>query len=166
MGIRNQLEGVVLASLIVAVALLSIGLGSLSLRVFGFPVGLVAIIGLLGMMGLAINDSIVVIAECQQAHLAKNVYISAEAAIASTDLSSDVADRVNQSTRHALTTSLTTVGGVLPLILAGGGFWPPMMTVVAGGITRATLLALAFTPATYLWIAPREPSLPCAEVRH
>lgn len=33
----------------------------------------------------------------------------------------------------AHTTTFTTMAGFLPLILAGGGFWPPMAVVIAGG---------------------------------
>ena len=130
------------AGIIVFVAILSIGLGLLSLWLFGFPIGLVAIIGLLGMMGLAINDSIVVLAECQHAGNTLQA----------------ISKCVAGSTRHILTTSLTTVGGVVPLILAGGEFWPPMMIVIAGGVTGATLLALAFAPAAYM-LSQRKASL-------
>ncbi len=118
------------AAIVSLVGALSVGLGLLSLWAFGFPIGLMAVIGLLGMMGLAINDSIVVLSVCRTR--ASNQSI--ETAVAG-------------STRHVITTSLTTIGGVMPLILAGGDFWPPMMIVTAGGVAGATLLSLGFTPA-------------------
>lgn len=120
------------AAIIGFVGILSIGLGLLSLWLFQYPIGIVAIIGLVGMMGLAINDSIVVMTDCR------------------TDASfgTSLAQSVKGSTRHVLTTSVTTVAGVLPLYLAGGDFWPPMMIVIAGGVVGATLLALGFTPST------------------
>lgn len=121
------------AGIILVVGFLSIGLGLLSLWLFGFPLGIVSIIGLLGMMGLAINDSIVVLAD------AKESMLQGESLAAS----------VSHSSRHVLATSCTTVAGVLPLILAGGDFWPPMMIVIAGGVAGATVLALGFTPASY-----------------
>ena len=57
---------------------------------------------------------------------------------------------VSGATRHILATTLTTVGGFLPLILSGGDFWPPFAVVIAGGVAGATLLALGFVPAGHL----------------
>lgn len=125
-----------IAAIIGLVGVLSIGIGLLSLWLFQYPFGIVAIIGLLGMMGLAINDSIVVLADCQT----------------DTQRSIPLSRIVLNATRHVLTTTLTTVAGVLPLIIAGGEFWPPMMIVIAGGVVGATLLALGLTPALYQMI--------------
>ena len=128
-----------LAGIIAGVGILSIGLGLLSLWLFNYPIGIVAIIGIAGMMGLAINDSIVVLNECQNA----------------AEESHEIDESVFNATRHVLTTSLTTVAGVLPLILAGGAFWPPMMIVIAAGIVGATVIALGFTPACFLILTRR-----------
>ena len=38
------------------------------------------------------------------------------------------------SARHIISTTVTTFGGFLPLILGGGGFWPPFAMSVAGGV--------------------------------
>ncbi len=122
------------AGIIGVVAILSLGLGLLSLWLFNFPMGLMAIIGLLGMMGLAINDSIVVLTDAKQAILSGKT----------------VTESVVHSTRHVLTTSITTAAGVSPLVMAGGEFWPPMMVVIAGGVLGATFLALGLTPALYI----------------
>ena len=58
-----------MAGIILAVGTLSIGLGLLSLWLFSYPIGIVAIIGIAGLMGLAINDSIVILSECQLGRL-------------------------------------------------------------------------------------------------
>jgi multidrug efflux pump subunit AcrB len=122
-----------MAGVIFAVGTLSVGLGLLSLWLFSYPIGIVAIIGIAGMMGMAINDSIMILTECQLGRL-RGIAIE---------------DCTYHATRHVLTTSVTTVVGVVPLILSGGDFFPPMMIVIAGGITGATFLALGFTPACY-----------------
>ncbi len=59
------------------------------------------------------------------------------------------------ATRHIVATTLTTVGGFLPLILfSGGDFWPPLAVVIAGGVGLSITLGLLFTPAVYRrWIA-------------
>ena len=48
------------------VAVSSIGLGLFSLKVFGYPFGFMAIIGTIGLVGVAINDSIVVLAAIKE----------------------------------------------------------------------------------------------------
>ncbi len=119
------------AAIIATVALLSVGLGLLSLWIFRFPIGLFPIVGLLGMMGLAINDSIIVLSDVNAAN----------------SKDEPIVETIRHSTRHVLTTSITTIAGVLPLILAGGDMFPPMMIGIAGGVAGATILALVYTPA-------------------
>ena len=68
-------------------------------------------------------------------------------------------DAVLGTGRHVLSTTLTTIGGFLPLIvLVGGDFWPSMSVVLAGGIVGASIMALVFVPAAYRllrrWTAP------------
>ena len=57
-----------LAGLIGIVAVLSVGLGLGSLWLFGFPFGFMAIIGTMGLIGIAINDSIVVVSALAATH--------------------------------------------------------------------------------------------------
>ena len=54
-----------IAGIVGSVGLLSIGLGLGALWLFGFPFGFTAIVGVMGLMGVAINDSIVVLAALQ-----------------------------------------------------------------------------------------------------
>jgi len=135
-----------LACLIGGVAFLSIGLGTGALWVFGYPFGFMAIIGTMGLVGVAINDSIVVLAALREDPLAKQG--DAEA----------VRDVVTRASRHVIATTFTTAAGFIPLIVAGGGFWPPLAVAIAGGVGGATLLALYFTPCVYILImCPRCP---------
>ena len=54
------------------------------------------------------------------------------------------------TSRHVVSTTLTTIGGFLPLLLfTGGDFWPPLAIVLAGGISGATILALFAVPTLY-----------------
>ena len=57
---------------------------------------------------------------------------------------------VVRSTRHILSTTLTTVAGFTPLLLQEGGMWPPLAIAIAGGVVGATLLALTFVPGCFL----------------
>jgi len=63
---------------------------------------------------------------------------------------------VMRCSRHIASTTITTVGGFLPLILAGGGFWPPFAIAIAGGTALTTLLSLVWVPVVYsLWLKPQ-----------
>jgi multidrug efflux pump subunit AcrB len=66
-----------------------------------------------------------------------------------------VQDVVVRSTRHVLSTSITTIAGFTPLLLAGGGFWPPLAIAIGGGVAGATLLALYFVPSAYILLVRR-----------
>ncbi len=127
-----------IAGLIGIVAVLSVGLGLGGLWLFGYPFGFMAIVGTMGLIGVAINDTIVVLAEIQSNEQAKMGDSKA------------ISDVVVKSSRHIFATSLTTIAGFTPLVLAGGGFWPPMAGAVAGGVGGATILALYFVPAAYI----------------
>lgn len=48
-----------------------------------------------------------------------------------------------------LSTSITTIVGFVPLLMDGGGFWPPLAIAIAGGVSGATLLGVSFAPAAY-----------------
>ena len=123
------------ALIIAAVGGLSIGLGPLALFCFGFPFGFMAIVGTMGLVGVAINDSIVVLAA-----------IGAESREKWQD-PRGMAEIVFASTRHIIATTFTTIAGFAPLVMAGGEFWPPLAITIAGGVGGATLLALYFVPS-------------------
>ncbi|MAT15243.1 MAG: acriflavine resistance protein B [Planctomyces sp.] len=123
--------------IIFAVGGLTIGLGPGALWLFGYPFGFMAIIGTMGLVGVAINDSIVVLAGIRDDRQAREGDPEA------------ICDVVLHSTRHVLTTTFTTIAGFLPLIIGGGGFWPPLAITIAGGVGGATLLALYLVPAAY-----------------
>ncbi len=118
-------------------ALQSVGLGLLSIYCFNYPFGFTVIIGLLGLMGLAINAAIVIIAELKASPLAAQGDINATVVA------------VQSCTRHISSTTITTVGGFLPLIIAGGGFWPPFAVAIAGGTVLTTMLSFFFVPAAF-----------------
>lgn len=126
-----------MAGLIGVVAVLSIGLALGALSISGFPFGFTAIIGAMGLVGVAINDTIVVLAAIREDEGSRTGDPDA------------IRDVVVRSSRHVFATTLTTIAGFMPLILGGGGFWPPMAITIAGGVGGATLLALLFAPSAY-----------------
>lgn len=119
------------------VAGLSAGLSILSLAVFDYPFGINAIIGVIGSIGVSINAALIVLSALQ------------EDARASAGDRAAMVDVVAGSARHITSTTITTVGGFLPLIVGGGGFWPPFAMSVAGGVALSVILAFAFTPQMF-----------------
>lgn len=128
------------AALIGCVAILSFGLALFGVRVFSYPFGYMALIGSLGMMGLAINGAIIVLSA-----------LKANAKACAGDLAV-TADVVVDASRHIVSTTATTFGGFVPLIVAGGTFWPPLATAIAGGVIGSAMIALLTVPAAFAWL--------------
>lgn len=139
------------AFIVAVVGGLSVGLGPLALSVFGYPFGFMAIVGTMGLVGVAINDSIVILAAIR------------EDSAASRGDHERLVFVVTHSTRHIIATTLTTIVGFLPLIIGGGSFWPPLAITIAGGVSGATLLALYFVPSLYLLCFRRSSAAKVAE---
>jgi len=116
---------------------LSAGLSLLSLAVFNYPFGVTAIIGVIGSIGVSINAALIILTGLQRNAAARNG--SREAMV----------DVVMGSSRHILSTTITTFGGFLPLIIAGGGFWPPFAMAIAGGVLLSSVVSFYFTPPMF-----------------
>ncbi|OFA32810.1 acriflavine resistance protein B [Glaciecola punicea] len=123
------------AAVIAVVAVLSVGLGFLSLWLSGLPIGFNPLLGSAGLIGVAINGSIVVIAA-----IAANPDAMKGNTVA-------IVNETMSCSRHILSTTFTTVGGLIPLLLfSEGTFWPPLAVVLAGGVGFSVILSLVFTP--------------------
>ena len=134
------------AAIIGVVAALSAGFGLLALWVSGYPLGFNPLIGTAGLVGVAINGSIVMLAALRA--------LPPETA---SDPGQIIAATLHQS-RHILSTTLTTTAGFIPLlVLTGGAFWPPLAIVIAGGVLLSVVLSLVFTPCAYLLMASGRP---------
>lgn len=60
------------------------------------------------------------------------------------------------STRHIVSTTITTIGGFIPLIIYGGHFWPPCAMAIAGGVAGSGILALVMVPSIFCFYARRQ----------
>ncbi len=142
-------RSVLLASVLGVVAVMSVGMAILSTWLIDFPISFNTFMGTFGLIGVALNDSIVVIAA---------IRANPRAAAGNPDA---IVEEVMGTTRHVISTTLTTIGGFLPLIvIVGGDFWPSMSIVLAGGITGASIMALFFIPAAYMLLRPWVAVLP------
>ncbi|MEM9102845.1 MAG: efflux RND transporter permease subunit [Pseudomonadota bacterium] len=127
-----------LSVIVFLVAGLSMGLGMFSLTLFNYPFGFQPIIALMGLMGVAINAAIIILSGLQ----------GDKGAMQNDKLA--VRNVVVETSRHITSTTLTTFMGFLPLILSGGGFWPPFATAIAGGVVLSTIISFFFVPQMFL----------------
>ncbi|MEO0485968.1 MAG: efflux RND transporter permease subunit [Pseudomonadota bacterium] len=134
-----------LTGVALVVCVLSAGLSILSLAIMQYPFGIIAIIGVIGSIGVSINAAIIILTGLQS-----------DAEAASGDRAA-MARVVAGSSRHIISTTVTTFGGFLPLILDGGAFWPPFAVSIAGGVLLSTVVSFLFTPAAFALIHRRVP---------
>lgn len=126
------------AAVVFAVGFLSVGLALFGIWLFGMPLGFNAIVGSMGLVGLSINGTIVVLSALR----------GSPQAVAGDALA--IRETVMDATRHILATTLTTMGGFAPLLIEGDSFWLPFAAAVAGGVAGSAMLALIFAPAAYV----------------
>ncbi|MBD2465251.1 efflux RND transporter permease subunit [Oscillatoria sp. FACHB-1407] len=131
-----------LAASIGAIALLSAGLGLLALWISGYPFGFTAILGTIGLIGIAVNEATVVVSALQNDELASSGNLPATQAV------------VIHATRHLVATTITDIAGFIPLLFDPTGFWNPLAIVIAGGLGGVTLLSIYFVPAIFLKLRP------------
>ncbi len=111
----------------------------------GQPFSFMAIMGLIGLAGVVINDSIVLVDFANKIKKkrpeASNIEVTLEAA--------------SMRLRPVLLTTLTTVGGLLPTAYGIGGFDPflvPMALAFAWGLLFSTVLILGLVPVLYTFV--------------
>jgi multidrug efflux pump subunit AcrB len=132
-----------LTTVALVVCVLSAGLSMLALAVLQFPFGINAIIGVIGSIGVSINAAIIILTGLQA---------NPEARAGDTEAMARV---VTGSSRHIISTTITTFGGFLPLILTGGGFWPPFAVAIAGGVLLSAVVSFLFVPPMFALLCGR-----------
>ncbi len=126
-----------LAGITFGSAVQAAGLGLLSIWAFGHPLGFVVIMGLMGLVGLAINASIVILSQLKNDPAARSGDHDA------------IVHGVMSTGRHITSTTLTTVGGFMPLVLSSSPIWPPFAVAIAGGTLMTMLVSFYFAPAAF-----------------
>ena len=119
-----------------------------ALLLSGRPLGFVAILGILALIGMITKNAVILIGQIESERAeGKNV---AEAAI----------DASSARFRPIVLTAISTVLGLIPI--APTVFWGPMAFAIMGGLLIATILTLVFLPTIYVaWFSARgEPKKP------
>jgi len=139
--------------IIATIPLILIG-GTLGLVVMDAPYGFMVLLGFFSLAGILINNSIVLIDRIQ-----------IETAAGGDPLEAVITACLARF-RPILMTTLTTVLGLVPLILFGGALFYGMASVIAFGLVIGTVLTLAFVPALYTLlfrIPTAQPAAPATE---
>jgi multidrug efflux pump subunit AcrB len=109
----------------------------IGLWVTGYPFGFMAFLGVVSLTGIVVNDAIVLIDFI-------NVVRKQ-----GTDLRGAIIEAGKLRFRPVMLTTVSTVGGLLPLAIRGGSLWGPMGNVIIFGLSMATLLTLIIIPVMY-----------------
>ncbi len=103
----------------------------------GLTFSFTAFIGLTSLVGIVINNSIILVDYTNV--LRKR--------------GMDLPDAIREAAQTRLTpivlTALTTIGGLIPLTLQGGTLWAPMGWTIIGGLFVSTFLTLIIVPLCY-----------------
>jgi multidrug efflux pump subunit AcrB len=115
-----------------------------ALMLSGRPLGFVAILGVLALLGMISKNAVILIGQ-----------IDAERALGKTPWDAAV-DASSSRFRPIMLTAVSTVLGMIPI--APTVFWGPMAFAIMGGLLVATVLTLVFLPTIYVaWFGATQP---------
>jgi multidrug efflux pump subunit AcrB len=126
-------------TVLLAVPLASIGV-IIGFFASGSPMDMTALIGFVGLTGIVVNDSLILVDFINQRRRL------------GMDRDQAIKEAGEIRLRPILLTSITTVGGLMPLSLGIGGDvqgLSPMATTIAWGLSFATILILYIVPSVY-----------------
>jgi multidrug efflux pump subunit AcrB len=107
-----------------------------ALLIFGKPLGFVAILGILSLLGMIARNAVILVEQIETERREQSNQWEA------------VVDATLSRFRPIMLTAVSTVLGLIPI--APTVFWGPMAFAVMGGMLVATVLTLIVTPALYV----------------
>lgn len=105
----------------------------LALLLTGTPFGFVSLLGMLGLAGILMRNTLILAQQIQD-NLAQDMGLNAS-----------IVEATIGRARPVLLTAIAAVLAFIPLTL--DGFWGPMAVVLIGGVSVGTLITLLFLPA-------------------
>ncbi|MEM6288519.1 MAG: efflux RND transporter permease subunit [Bacteroidota bacterium] len=119
-----------------------------TLAAFGYTFSFTAFIGLTSLVGIVVNNSILLVDTANR--------LRADGA----DVDTAIRGAAERRFTPILLTTMTTVGGLVPLALTLSDLWTPLAIVIIGGLIASTALTLLVVPVLYRLLTPdtAEPS--------
>ena len=127
-----RLVGIVL----VTVPLAAVGVVP-GLILAGQPFGFTAMLGIVALVGIVVNNAIVLIDVAERLRGG------------GASIGDAIEQAVARRTRPILLTTATTIAGLIPLTLTRSTLWPPMAWAIISGLLASTLLTLLVIPVLY-----------------
>lgn len=123
----------------------AVGGATVCLYATGYPFSIMAFVGMISLFGIVVNNAIILVDTVNH----------------NLEQHQSLFDAVSNASSRRLPpitlTTLTTIGGLIPLTLYGGNLWAPLGWVIIGGLLVSTLSSLIVVPMlTYLFT--KEPS--------
>ena len=112
-----------------------------ALFITGYTFSFTAFVGLTSLVGIVVNNAIILIDYANQKLMEGEDKVAAIMEAAKTRMT------------PILLTSVTTIGGLLPLTLSGSSMWSPMGWAIIGGLMVSTLLTLFVVPVLYVYLS-------------
>ncbi len=131
----NSLRRPAIILITIPMGVIGVGVGLVVMRSY---VGFMTILGIISLAGIVINNAIVLLDR-----------ISIE--IEQNGLSPEraVVESAQRRLRPILLTTVTTLGGLIPLYLGGGPMYEPLAVAIMWGLVFATALTLGVVPVLY-----------------
>jgi multidrug efflux pump len=114
-----------------------------ALLLSGKPLGFVALLGILALLGMITKNAVILIGQIESERTQGK------------DVRDAAIDASSARVRPIMLTALSTVLGMIPI--APTVFWGPMAFAIMGGLLVATILTLIFLPTLYVtWFGRRK----------
>lgn len=120
-----------------------------ALLLFNRPLGFVAILGILALIGMIAKNAVILIVQIETDRASGKGVLEAVTSAATSRM------------RPLMLTAISTVLGLIPI--APTVFWGPMAFAIMGGLLVATVLTLIFLPVLYVTVFGSEAPQPRAE---
>jgi len=106
----------------------------IGLYIFNLSFSMMAFIGLISLFGIVVNNAIILIDTANRNH------------VECKDIRQSILDASVTRFTPILLTTLTTIGGLLPLTLLGGGLWQPLGVVIISGLCISAIASFLLVP--------------------
>lgn len=120
---------------------MSIGGSMLGLFLTNQPLGFMSLLGIIGLSGIVVRNGMMLV-EFTDLHIKEGL-----------SLNEALLKAGGQRLRPIVITSLTTIGGMIPMAFIGGSLWTPLAITIISGLLFSTFLTIFIVPSLYYWFA-------------